>query len=143
LIIEELDDEVLVYDLKRDRASCLNRTAALVWRNCDGRSSVKRIARRLEADLQATVSEELVWLALKQLSRHDLLEGETVLPPHHLSLSRRALMRRAGAAAMVAIPLITSLIAPTPALAGTCLPTGSPCSTSAECCSGLCAVTCI
>jgi hypothetical protein len=33
LIIDELADEVLVYDLDRHKAHCLNRTAALVWKN--------------------------------------------------------------------------------------------------------------
>ena len=31
LVVEELQDETLVYDLKRHKARCLNRTAALVW----------------------------------------------------------------------------------------------------------------
>jgi len=32
LIVKEVDDEVLVYDLKTDQAHCLNKTAALVWK---------------------------------------------------------------------------------------------------------------
>jgi hypothetical protein len=32
LVVEELDDETLVYDLERHKARCLNHTAALVWR---------------------------------------------------------------------------------------------------------------
>ena len=31
LVVEELQDETLVYDLERHKARCLNRTAALVW----------------------------------------------------------------------------------------------------------------
>ena len=33
LVVEELPDETLVYDLKRHKARCLNRTAALVWQH--------------------------------------------------------------------------------------------------------------
>jgi hypothetical protein len=39
LVIQELGQEILVYDLTCNKAHCLNRAAALVWRRCDGRSS--------------------------------------------------------------------------------------------------------
>ena len=45
LVVDDLPDEVLVYDLDRHQAHCLNRTAALVWRHCDGQTTVKEIAR--------------------------------------------------------------------------------------------------
>ena len=32
LVIKELPNETLVYDLKTDEAHCLNQTAALVWK---------------------------------------------------------------------------------------------------------------
>ena len=38
LVIRELDDETLVYDMERDEAHCLNQTAALVWKQCDGKN---------------------------------------------------------------------------------------------------------
>ena len=41
LLVEELPDEVLVYDLDREKAHCLNRTAALIWNHCDGRTTVE------------------------------------------------------------------------------------------------------
>ncbi|MDQ5844969.1 MAG: PqqD family protein, partial [Acidobacteriota bacterium] len=47
LIVKELEDETLVYDQETDQAHCLNETAALVWKNCDGRNSVNEIARLL------------------------------------------------------------------------------------------------
>ena len=43
LITDELPDEILVYDLDRHKAHCLNRTAALVWRQCDGKTSSMNI----------------------------------------------------------------------------------------------------
>ncbi len=39
LIVKELPDETLIYDLDSDKAHCLNQTAALVWKNCDGTRS--------------------------------------------------------------------------------------------------------
>ena len=48
LIVSELEDEVLVYDLKRDKAHCLNSTAASVWKRCDGKLAVTDMTRLLK-----------------------------------------------------------------------------------------------
>jgi hypothetical protein len=40
LVVQTLADEVLVYDLERHKAHCLNHAAALIWKHCDGRTSV-------------------------------------------------------------------------------------------------------
>ncbi|HBB89829.1 MAG TPA: hypothetical protein DC047_19660 [Blastocatellia bacterium] len=47
IITKEVDGELLVYDVTRDKAHCLNETAAAVWRLCDGRSSVSEISEQL------------------------------------------------------------------------------------------------
>jgi len=47
IITKEVDGELLVYDVTRDKAHCLNETAAAVWRLCDGRTSVGAISERL------------------------------------------------------------------------------------------------
>jgi hypothetical protein len=44
LLVRELADEVLVYDLANDEAHCLNETAAFVWMRCDGRNTPRDIA---------------------------------------------------------------------------------------------------
>ena len=44
IVVQELPDETLVYDLKRHKALCLNRAAGLVWKHCDGRTSVAEMA---------------------------------------------------------------------------------------------------
>lgn len=46
LLIRELGEELLIYDLRRHRAYCLNQTAAFIWRLADGRTSVREMARR-------------------------------------------------------------------------------------------------
>lgn len=138
LVVRELADEVLVYDLERHRAVCLNRAAALVWRACDGRSGVEALARKLSRDLGEPFTEELVWHALEQLGRDRLLSGPAPRPTAAHRVSRRELLKRAGAGAAVALPLVTSILAPTTAQAASCLPSGSPCTAPAECCSGLC-----
>ena len=63
LIVEDLLDETIIYDLRRNRAHSLNRTAALVWRHCDGRTGVRTLARLLAKELKVPPSEAMVWMA--------------------------------------------------------------------------------
>ena len=137
LLIDDLPDEVLVYDLDRHQAHCLNQTAALIWRQCDGRTSVAQIARRLEKELKAPVSEELVWLALRQLTKLHLLEEPVFSPPQIAGISRRQMVRSLGiAAAVVALPLVTSIVSPTQAQTASCALLGLDCS-QLPCCGNL------
>ena len=138
LIVKEMPDEVLVYDLVRDKAHCLNHTAALVWNYCDGRTNAEAMTGRLERELKVPVDEGVVWLALNQLSKNHLLEENIVPPTLMAGINRRQMIRAMGVAAAVAVPVVTSIVAPTPAQAATCGPSGAPCTTSAECCSGTC-----
>jgi hypothetical protein len=137
LVVDNLPDEVLVYDLDRHRAHCLNRSAALVWRCCDGKSSPADIARSLTAELDAQFSEDLVLLALNQLEKLHLLEQPAALPAEFAVLSRRQMVRRLGFTAAVAVPLITSIVAPTAVQAATCTQPGQPCNVNVLCCSVL------
>jgi hypothetical protein len=137
LIIDELPDEVLIYDLERDKAHCLNRTAALIWRCCDGQTAVPEIARRLKVELDAPFNEELVWLALEQLEKQHLLDNAVAIPAEFSRLSRRRMIRNLGLAAAVAVPLVTSIVAPSAVQAATCQQSGNPCVPSKLCCSPL------
>ncbi|HEX8686306.1 MAG TPA: PqqD family protein, partial [Pyrinomonadaceae bacterium] len=49
VVVREVAEEVLVYDLDTHRAVCLNATAAAVWRLCDGRRAPADIRRALPA----------------------------------------------------------------------------------------------
>ena len=153
LVVEELDDEVLVYDMDRDRAHCLNSTAALVWKLCDGRKNASEIARELHRTIQkpdvrssqrginapsVQATEELVWLALDQLSRDRLLEKETFAASSVSLISRREAIRRVGIGAAIAIPVVASITAPTAVQAGSCKASGANCGTGSQCCSGIC-----
>ena len=136
LIKERLDGELLVYDLQHHQAHCLNRAAALVWEQCDGQTTVPEIAQRIKHQLGAA-DENLVRLALEELAAKLLLQEPVARQP---GMSRRELIHRLGlTAAGAAVPLITTIIAPEPVEAVTCLPPGSSCSSSGQCCTGLCA----
>lgn len=140
LVVREVADEVLVYDEATHRAHCLNRTAALVWKHCDGQTPVSDISQRLGEQLPARVSDDVVWLALDRLAECDLLTSGT---PHHAPaslLSRRKLLRRLGLAAAVSLPLITSIVSPTPAHAQSPVCTGdTDCPPDYACVAGTCA----
>jgi coenzyme PQQ synthesis protein D (PqqD) len=139
LIVQELPDETLVYDLERDRAHCLNQTAAFVWQRCNGRTTPKEIADALRPSLSQPVDEKLVWLALDQLGRNHLLDDAAVPPPAFAALNRRELVRALGLTAAVAIPVVASIVAPMPSQAATgCIGSGGSCAGNpGGCCSGL------
>ena len=138
LVVRELPEEVLIYDLDTHKALCLNRTAALVWKCCDGRNSVEGILRALRAELREPFTEEVVWLALERLGRDRLLKERVRRPAAHAGVSRRDVLKKIGLAAAVTLPVVTAIVAPTTAQAASCKPTGVACAAPAECCSGLC-----
>jgi coenzyme PQQ synthesis protein D (PqqD) len=138
LIVKEVDNEILIYDQERNKAHCLNPTASKVWKYCDGETTVADACTALTHDLATTVDEKLVWYAVDQFSHDHLLE-EVALPAFMIpGLNRRQMVRTLGLAAAVAVPLVTSILAPTPAQAATCLADGQPCGTPAQCCTPLC-----
>jgi hypothetical protein len=138
LVVHDLPDEVLVYDRRSDRAHCLNHTAALVWRACDGTRAPQEIAGKLTIELDAPVSEDLVLIALAQLDKFHLLEPSRLYSLPQPAISRREMVRTLAVAGAVALPVITSIVAPTPAQAGSCKHANATCSTGADCCSGVC-----
>jgi len=138
LVVQEMSEEVLVYDRERNKAHCLNRTAALVWSHCDGNKSVVEMARAIAEETNAPVDEDLIWLGVEQLSKTHLLQERALMPEHKAGLSRREVMRRIGLTAAVALPVVTSIVAPTAAQAANCITSGGGCTSSAQCCSQLC-----
>ena len=67
LMLQRLTPELLVYDLDRHKAFCLNTTTAGVWQKCDGQRTVSQIASELSNEWTMPVTEDLVWLALDKL----------------------------------------------------------------------------
>ena len=135
LVIDVLTDEILIYDLDRHKAHCLNQTAAFVWRHCNGKSTISEIARRMTDELKMQCKDELVWLALQQLGKVHLLEPSIPLPVPFTRFTRRELVFALGVAA-VAVPLVTSIVSPTPAQASTCVGSGGICGNGISCCFG-------
>ena len=137
LIVRQMPDETLVYDLKRDKAHCLNRSSALVWKHCDGSTTVTKAAALISRELSITINEDFVRLALSQLDKFHLLERRLTPMSEPQRVSRRRLVRTLGTAAVL-LPVIISISAPVAVSAATCKPDQSSCTTSGECCSGCC-----
>jgi len=137
LLVERLDGELLVYDLDSHKAHCLNITAALIWGRCDGRTSIKDMARSLEEESGTRMDEAIILYGIEQLEKARLLvEGGR----RANKTSRRDLMRRLGSAAAAALPLVISVVAPRPIEAGSCVALGGMgCNINKPCCSGVCA----
>src|SRR5215216_6291875 len=105
LIIEEVGDELLVYDSLAHRGHSLSSDAVKVWRACDGRSTSEQLSAKLGLD-HATVAR-----ALEELAGCDLLEESPSLAPKREGVTRREAglkLAKVGAAA-VAAPLIISV----------------------------------
>ena len=141
LIIETLPDEVLVYDLDRDSAMCLNRTAASVWKYCDGKTTPARMARLIEREFQIARGDEVVSLALDHLQKAHLLTRET--PARLTGMSRREVVRRLGVSAAV-LPVIAMIQVKPAGQIASCTALGNGCTFNSDCCSGCCSdATCV
>lgn len=110
LFIEQLGEELLVYDARHFCAHRLNPTAAWMWRHCDGRTTVAQAAQLLAAELQQSVEEELIWLSLETLERANLLLTPIKPRGEAAEDSRRAFFQRMAVAGLaLLIPVATPL----------------------------------
>lgn len=136
------DGERLIYDLKADRAFHLNKVSAAVLDRCNGFRAVDEIA----ADLSLNVG--IVTLALADLGRANLVQAAFDLPKS----GRRDVLRQLATASFVAaLPMLTTVVAPTAVSAQSagCFPLsnnanqnplGCACDTNSDCSSNCCGV---
>lgn len=132
LVVQEMPDEVLVYDFDTNKAHCLNETAAFVWKSCDGVNSVADITKLFGNQSGTAVQENLIWLAIDQLSENNLLAAE--LKVNFNGQTRRQAIKKIGLAAVVALPIVSSLVAPTAAWAVACSAGVASCQTPSGAC---------
>ncbi len=118
---EQLDAELCLYDWQRKHVHTLNPTAAAVWARCDGATSPAQLAAQLQTLLDVPQAAEVVQATLQQLAAAHLLEEPEALGLERKHISRRQLLKLGVAAALV--PLVSSIVAPTPVAAQS--PTGS------------------
>lgn len=126
VVMQSLTDEVLLYDLQTNKVYCLNETSAFIWNSCNGKKDVPEIARELAKLNKKPVNEEIVWLAIDQLEQENLM-SEIDLPPVFVQTDRREMLKRIGLATMIALPLVTGLVAPRASEAASTSVCGTPC----------------
>lgn len=117
IVVQQLRDETLIYDLIINKAYCLNETAAKVFNACDGQTSFEEFKRRHQ------FTDDLIYLTLNELKTNNLIENYQI--QHFAEMNRRELVRKIGLASLIALPVISSLVAPTAATASsatTCTP---------------------
>lgn len=122
VVIQELGGEVLIYDLKTNKAHCLNETSALVWQACDGDRNVSDITKQVSEKLNAPATDDLVWLALDQFKKDELIVNGSEINGFFGGMSRREVIRNVGLASVIALPLVSSLVAPKAASAASVAP---------------------
>jgi Coenzyme PQQ synthesis protein D (PqqD)/Glycine rich protein len=109
--VETLHGELCIYEWTTKTVHALNPAAARVWEMCDGRTTIEEMTARIRRDCDLPRAAVIVEHALTQFKRAGLLEPGSLVHVAPL-VSRRALLRRIGAAA--AIPVVTSIVAPAP-----------------------------
>lgn len=112
LVVQEMDGEILIYDLTENKAFCLNQTSALVWQLSDGNRTVDEIGEILGQKLNSSANEDIVWFALDQLKKEKLIENEAELGNYFAGLSRREVIKKVGLGTMIALPIVMSITAP-------------------------------
>lgn len=134
IVVQEFGNEILIYDLRANKSFALNETSSIVWQHCDGKNTIADIAGKMTLELEESVSEELVWLALEKLKKEKLIEDDKNFVTPFKTSSRREVIRRVGMASLVALPIISSLVAPTAVYAFSCPDPNNNASLSANGC---------
>jgi hypothetical protein len=129
VITRIMDNELCVYDQLSNKCHVLNQTAALIWQQCDGRSTIADMTAKLKEE-GLPGDEDVVFLALDQFSKAGLLEQSATEPEHSHSASRRSVMRKWGAVAGLALllPMVETITAPSAYASAS-----SPCKGSGAC----------
>ena len=126
IVVQNLNDEVLLYDLTTNQAYCLNAALGKVYNACDGKTAFSELENRGE------LTEPVIFLALDTLRKRNLLTGDYVSP--FAGISRLEFIRTAGLASVAALPVLSALIAPSAAnAASNCLPPNAPTVLPASC----------
>jgi Coenzyme PQQ synthesis protein D (PqqD) len=115
LLVEAVNDELVVYDLDRGVVHLLNPVGAFVWRHCNGRTTVAKLAMLLRDEYELPADEDVVLLAVNDLEKHHLLDETQASSATSKMFSRRQAIQRLAATAGIGImfPLIESLNPPT------------------------------
>ena len=129
IVVQEANGETLIYDLETNRAFVLNATSAFVWNQCNGQQDIQQIAQALAKKNQQPTNEDIVWLAIDELEKNTLMTANAKVTNPLRGMNRRKMVKKVGLTTMIALPVISSLVAPKAATAASavCVPNASAC----------------
>lgn len=107
MLTQESGKELLLYNLKTNKAYCLNETATQIYLACDGKTSFE------ELKAQTNFSDDLIFLALDDLKKENLINKD--YQSNLVGINRREAVKKIGLTTMAALPVINSLVAPSAA----------------------------
>ena len=139
LVVQQLENEILVFNTKNNKAFCLNNTSAAIWLKCNGKNSLDDITTKTRLELGNSVDRDFVSLALDQLEQNELLEHSFEVSNSLRNVSRRQLIKKVGAGSMIALPIISSIAVPSALHAQSLLANGQTCTGNGNCISDCCA----
>jgi hypothetical protein len=117
ILVENLPQEVVLYDKSKEKVHCLNRTAAAIWESCDGTRTVDELARTAGVKLGTPSDCKVVVQALEELEKADLLEAGSVMIGEAGLTSRREAV---GKIALAGTALVATIVASAPKAHASC-----------------------
>lgn len=111
IVIQEAGQELLIYDLLLNKAFNLNETARIVFNHCDGAVTFEELQSRYN------FTAEVIYLALDELQKRNLLEADTDYSSPLINSDRREVIKRIGLTSLTMLPIISSIVAPSAASA--------------------------
>ena len=117
IFVENLPEEVVLYDKTNNKVHCLKKTAAAIWEICDGSRTVDELAHIAQAKLGAPADRNVVLQALEELEKAELLEAGSVMVSDAGLTSRREAV---GRIALAGTTLVATIVAATPAAHASC-----------------------
>ncbi len=125
LIVESLGNEVVVFDRRVNKAHILDPRAAAIWRAAENGCSLDDVALLMEATT-ADERRKIAQIAVADLASAGLVTSDVQ------ALPRRQALRTLGRVA--ALPMVISILAPTPAAAASNLFPGGFCTQGTDTC---------
>jgi hypothetical protein len=134
LLLQEVGDELVIYDQMSHHVHRLNQTAAFIWRHCDGHRDVPTLAALLRSWLGLPADANLVKLAIRRLGAAELLTQSLSKCMEVNQITRRQVLRQLSIAGPLTflLPVVATILAPVPSFAasrsvfctGSCPPPG-------------------
>jgi hypothetical protein len=124
IVVQELENECLVYDLNTNLAFRLNATSAKIWKRCDGISTVQEIAKSLGKQMNLQLDEDFIWFAIADFEKNNLLAEKANCPTDFGNHSRRKILFKYSIPILL-LPLVASIVVPSAAQNASCRANGT------------------